>query len=328
MSDDWCISDVPDRGYLDWVVGRRALFASPMWSQALQALGAHSKFVWSSSAGQGIQLACFRRGPLRVGVLGFPVVGEDWDVLPEQKRIEGARSIGARAGLHMLRINRSMLATPEPAMTTARAEVWIDPLAQWSAAASRRVSKDLAFARRVNPQLQLVENAIDPDACFGLYAATVRANAGKLVYNRDYFASLMHIARQSDWLRVIGVHDRDRALRGFAVSAIHGDSAFYLHGGVDAQGKREGVSDLQLAFLVDAARDAGCRRFSLLSSPWDQPGLLRYKRKWGDCIGLSVTEDIGFGVLGRTGQRLSRWLARHDRDRALAWFGESSKGEA
>ncbi len=322
MVDDWLVSDCPDPAYSQWVQQRRALFASQTWSQVLMALGAEAKFVWNPRVGQGIQLACFRRGLLRIGVLGFPIAGSDWDAQPDHVRVAAAHRIGECANLDMLRINRSMVAAPEPGMTTARIEVWIDRLAHWDVASSRRLRKDLAFARRANPHLEMVENALDPSACFSLYKATVGAHGGKLRYGVDYFGSLMRVAEQSNLLRIFGAFDRDRDLRGFAILAIDGDTGFYLHGGSDAKGKREGVSDLLLASLVGAARDAGCRRLSLMSSPWQQSGLLRYKSKWGDCTGLSVTEDIGYGPLGRAGQKMTRWLARRERRSAFAWFSE------
>lgn len=326
MVEDWLVSDRPDPAYLQWARQCRALFASPLWSQAIVALGAEPKFVWNPRVGQGIQLACFRRGPLRIGVLGFPVAGSNWDAQPDQVRVAAAHRIGECANLDMLRINRSMVAAPEPEMTTARIEVWIDRLAQWDVASSRRLRKDLAFAQRANPHLEMVENALDPSACFSLYEATVGAHGGKVRYSVDYFGSLMRVAEQSNLLRAFGACDRDRALRGFAILAIDGDTGFYLHGGTDAKGKREGVSDVLLASLVGAARDAGCRRLSLMSSPWQQPGLLRYKSKWGDCTGLSVTEDIGYGLLGRAGQKMTRWLARRERGYAFAWLSEQIGG--
>jgi len=320
MVDDWLVSDCPDPAYVQWTHERRALFASPAWSQVLIALGAESKFAWNPRVRLGIQLACFLRGPLRIGVLGFPVAGSNWDAQPDRIRGAAAQSIGERANLDILRINRSMVSAPERGMTTARIEIWIDGLAQWNVASSRRLRKDLGFARRANSDLELVENEVDPTACFSLYAATVRAHGGKLRYNEDYFANLMRVAEQSDCLRTFGACDSDHVLRGFAILAIDGDTGFYLHGGTDAKGKREGVSDLLLASLVDAARDADCRRFSLMSSPWQQSGLLRYKSKWGDRTGLSVTEAIGYGLLGRAGQKMSRWLARRERRSAVAWF--------
>lgn len=319
MADDWRILEKPSNSYSNWAQESGSLFAMPVWSNALVALGAEPMFAWNPGYGVGALIAHFRRGPLHIGVLGIPVAGEYWDKMDPAGFAYNVMHIGKLARLDLLRVSRSMAQHNDSGAISARPEVWIDDFLQWKPAMSKRLRKDLAFAHRSNPRLAIVDHCADPIACFQLYAATISQRGGRLRYTERYYKNLTGIAKRTDRLRIFSAFDADQSMRGFAVLALHGSVGYYLHSGVDAKGKREGVTDLLLEAIVIAAREAGCTRLTLMASPWEQPGLVRFKRKWGNRQGLSSSYDFAFGVVGRCGRLLSGWMARSDRHEAMIW---------
>src|SRR5690606_28056362 len=114
----------------------------------------------------------FRHGSFRIGVLGFPVAGEHWDVMESADLASCVVRIGRLAGLDLLRVNRSMASSCDSIAISARPEAWINDLSLWQPGASKRLRKDLAFARRANPVIEIVGGG-DPTACFHLYSATI-----------------------------------------------------------------------------------------------------------------------------------------------------------
>ncbi len=264
----------------------------------------------------GALIACFRRGPVRIGVMGFPVAGLDWDLMPDTQLTAAAQDVCKLARLDLLRVNRSMMIDLDPGATLARPDAWVGDLTRWNPNNSRRLRKDLAFAHRANPSLQILPRCVDPDVCYRLYASTIRSRRGNLRYSASYFRSLVHVAEGTNLLRHFTAVDADGTIRGFAVLAMHAGCVYYLHGGSDEKGKREGVTDLLLAVMV--RESAGCARFNLMASPWDQPGLSRFKHKWSDHRGLAVTSDFAGSLMGKAARQVLRWRSRHEREAARA----------
>lgn len=324
MSDDWELTATACDGYLAWADAERALFAHPAWGEVLSALGARTRFAWSRSRQLGALLGEFKFGPLRIGVLGQPVAGSGWDSMPLAELEDACRTLASLAGVHSLRINRSMQATADETVTSGRPEAWIHDLATWGAADTKRLRKDLAFAQRANPSVQVVERLVDAKACHALYAATIDARGGQLRYGVPYFNALSKLADTADALRGFTALDGDGGTRGFGVLAFHAGVAYYLHGGADAKGKREGVTDLLMQAMVAAAARCGCKQLSLMASPWEQPGLHRFKRKWSDCEGLATTHDFAVGALGHAARLALRWRSRSDRRAALQRTGHEA----
>lgn len=97
------------------------------------------------------------------------------------------------------------------------------------------------------------------------------------------------------------------------MSGVDGRTGYYLHSAANAQARRAGTTDLLLEALVSSAKAAGCCRMSLMATPWDHRGLARFKSKWSDSQGLSVTYDLPGSTLGRLAVSLLRWQSRGDR---------------
>src|SRR5688572_26376165 len=102
MPARWQVTDSPDVRYRHWSDSRPMAFADPNWGRVLLAVGAKPLFAWHET-GFGTLVACFRRGPLRIGVCGFPVAGPDWDRLSEKATREEASALCRAAGLDLIR---------------------------------------------------------------------------------------------------------------------------------------------------------------------------------------------------------------------------------
>lgn len=268
-----------------------AYFASPHWINAVAALGAR---CWTRRGDEGgRRLFVFARGPLRVGFPGFPV---GWGgstaalgKLPER--------------VDLLRWNFSMLDAPPPDAATGRIvllpESVIPSLGSWPVRNAKRLAKDMAFSRR---QAVAVEPALEAHAAaiHEIYRATVSRHGGALRYNREYFVRLLGEGEGRTLLKasVATVGDA-HALAGFCIAVADRGRGYYLHGGVDPSFRARGVSDLLLDGAIAWARDAGCRDFTLMASPADQPGLAGFKRKWSERDGAWTTVDVASSAVGR-----------------------------
>jgi len=205
----------------------------------------------------------------------------------------------------------------------ARQEVWCEGADIEAVLDSKRVKRDLAYARRSSPGTRIIGAAdyeYDGRDMHALYATAVSAHGGALRYGAPYFSALGQLARSSPMVRVFLAREEENvALRGFAVLGIHAGVGYYLHGAVDEAGRREGISDLLLHRLMECAIEVGCSRVTLMASPWTQPGLIKFKSKWGTQRGLSLTYDMGVSALGTFARVGTLWLGRHDRRAASKW---------
>lgn len=294
----------------------RNLFATPVWARVLTTLDATPVFVWHARRELGIVVPVFRRLGLRIGFIGFPIAGPDFDAMPWDDLRACARGVASAVRLDIVRMTQSLRHRNDTRAVAARSEAWIDDLQHWRLADHKRLRKDLAFAYRSVHEMEWNDRGLDAKACFDLYATTVTRHGAQQKYTPAYFAALQAAARESPSLRFFTAVDGSGGVRGFAVVALHGGVAYYLHGAVDAACRRQGLGDMLLEKLIAYALQAGAVRFTLMASPWEQAGLLQFKRKWADTRGLSVTYDVGCSLAGRCAVLASRWQLRHDRYQA------------
>lgn len=323
MTKGWTITEVQDPEHQEWAETSNSLFASSAWIPAVEALGADCRFVWNGSARLGAVLAIFRQAGIRIGYLGFPICADPSPWTEPGVRLSLVGAVRGSKLLDVLRINTGEAGDFESSFASARPEIWIDDLDEWIGRGRKKRRKDLAYAVRANPGMTLAHDQFNANRAFAFYAETVRAHGGSLRYTEEYFSELGRLSAMDRRLKVVSALDSGAEFRGYAVLAIHGTSGHYLHGAVDPQCGRQGISDLLLDHLIGEAREAGCRRFTFMASPWSQPGLIRFKEKWGDRRGLAPTIDIGFGMLGRVAGQFLRWRARGDRAKAMRWAADT-----
>lgn len=298
MLDQWLITSNPSPQHEKWANESQSLFASSSWGFITEALGATPIYAWNQQDEFGVMIPIFKPYGIRLGFLGFPVLGQPWQVLSAAKINGIASQLTKALKLHVMRFNKSMSRLPDQSMTAARPEVWIEDLQSWSTDRSKRLRKDLAFARRSRHGIELKMTCDNHLDCYQLYESTVRNHGGKVRYTQKYFERILAITKSQVNLNIFTATGEKGELHGFAILAIDGITAYYLHGATDEAGKRYGVSDLLLESLILRARSMGAEKLSLMASPWDQTGLIKFKQKWGGKRGLTITYDVTAGVIG------------------------------
>lgn len=319
---DWITSYTPQLAHLHWVERGHYALASQFWATCLSALGARILFAWSASAHCGLAIPIFSRLRLiRLGFLGFPIAGSILDQLAPPYRQQLIRSVLEHEHIHILRITSGAQAQPPPHYDGARPDVWISDVQAFRP--SHVLKRDLAFSERALSKWRIDDATTDGAAWHELYRQVINRHQGRQIYSIAYFRALSNAAQSTDLIKGWSLVDDLGIIRAFAVFAQHGEDGIYLHSAADECARKKGASDALLARLVAYARDRQCRRLLLLASPWEQPGLVRFKRKWGDQYGYSVTYHQHRGI---TGAILKRWFAlRLRRDRRLTAL-ESAQG--
>ncbi len=316
MEGHWIVSSEPSRIHVRWARESSYLFATSHWGHIIEALGATPMYAWNPEIELGFMLPVFTRYGIKVGFLGFPVLGQSWDDFPISRARNTASHLMKALGLDLIRFTESMQKAPHLLMTSARPEVWIEDLQSWSADSTKRLRRDLSFARRSSQGIHIETTCDNAKECHKLYETTVKAHGGKVRYNLGYFSRLTALADMHEGLEVFAALGDSGAMHGFAVLGVHGSTAYYLHGAVDLVGRHCGVSDLLLEILAMRAREMGALKLSLMSSPWKQAGLVRFKRKWGTDNGLAATHDVAAGLVGRCTRALLNLWSHGDRVRA------------
>lgn len=301
----WYIAETPIPELAAWSESRPAWFAASAWADALQALGARCLFAWHRERQRGLVVPVFTRlGFLRLAFLGFPICP-----LSEPSERE-ALSASLLAGGHCqtVRLSLPMLPKAEDMRSEGeRPDVWIENLESWRP--SSRLRRDLAYARRHLGDWELVRESLEMTAAARLYAEVIARHRGQAVYNTAYFGRLG--SARHPGLFVFGLCDGQGQLRAFAILAIHEDTGFYLHAAADEEARRRGAGDLLLEAVVEQSRRSGCLRLDLMASPPRQSGLIAFKRKWGDRLGVCTTQHTSRGLIGRAMQAALAFKLKH-----------------
>lgn len=296
----WEVTQGPQPKQSEWARQQGYLFSTAEWGHVLEGLGCRVLFAWNKQLAAGVVVPIFMRGPFKVAFLGFPIAGEAFDLLEPDAFEQLEAELVEVMRCSLVRGVRSRICELKGQVVTALPEVWIDDLKAWFGQRSKRLVKDLAFAARAVANLTIVSQAGDAMTSHSLYKQTIRGHGGKVRYTQEYFQRLKALCERDGLVKGVScLNARDRTV-GFAYAARHGGVVYYLHGAVDAEVRSQGVGDLLLHRLVEWAHQTNARSFSLMASPKDQPGLLQYKKKWGDRVGYTTTHDVGYGAVGRS----------------------------
>ena len=261
-----------------------ALFHSRQWQALLEhSFACQTLYGWNADTESGAAITVFRAGPFKVGYLGFPVGGMVGNAIPDGTSILAWRH-GPRTELPTcIRIAESAFARPMnlPLPHEPNPETAIRNLQDWDlSSVSKNLRRDVKKARRSNLSITPPKDAAEGSALFRIYRATVKNHGGALRYNEDYFSGLIKLAYHKSGLRILVARHQGN-VAGFVIVGIHGKSSYYLHGGTDVAYRQYSPADLLLSEAIQLARDTGSECFNLMSSPNDQPSLVKYKEKWG-----------------------------------------------
>lgn len=316
----WQFAVSPCRDHVEWARREQQLFASEHWSQVVRALGATPAFAWHPGKRLGLVIPVFSIFSARIGYLGFPVSGERLDDLAAEEVSGLAELASGSLRLSMVRGVRTVGRDPGASATSLLPETRIPDLQIWQPV-GKRLKKDLAFAQRRARAAPRAGEPEDAKGCYDLYRKTVEGHGGAARYSQDYFSRLLELSSSSGSLRVFIATAECGDLDGFAVVARSGETAYYLHGAVEGEARSQGLSDLLLLEAVLHAQFLGCKNMSLMASPWAQPGLVRFKGKWGNQTGLVETSDYAATGVGYALRAYAQWKGRKDRRAAAAWLG-------
>lgn len=320
MNHEWMISEEPCPEHQAWAQAGNYFLATREWAAMMVSLDAIPLYAWSHRHQAGTLIPVFRRRGLRIGFLGFPVAGDALDNMCSSARHSLINATFKAGHVSLVRVTHAnQLSFPRTA-DSARPDVWIDDLTTWCP--NPKLRRDLTYARRATTQLKILNGITDPDRSYALYAEVVSSHRGSPKYTTAYFRELARVANTSRGISARCAVDAVGALQAFAVMARHGKWGYYLHSATSSDTKRTGINDLLLEELVVEARETGCAHLSFMSSPWQQPGLIRFKQKWGNRTGLAVTTDFGLGLLGVGLHLMTRWQGRLDRQTAADWTPE------
>ena len=259
---------------------QNSLFHSSAWLSVLQrGFKCHPLYVWEDHGDTAFSISVFKAGPFRVGYLGFPVGGPLIGQLTSE-HLEALCRL--RLPLDLLRLPVSGFGTElETGLGFVTApETQILNLQGWCSGQMAKLRRDLNKARRAGFALADIVHLTDADEMYRQYCGVVESHSGIPRYPLDYFRNLVRAAQTGTVLRCIGAYDAN-TLAGFAVVAVDQRHGYYLHGAATVGAKRSGVSDLLVHASIEWAQQHGMEHFSLMSSPASQPGLIRYKEKFG-----------------------------------------------
>jgi Acetyltransferase (GNAT) domain len=253
------------------------------WHNLLHnAFGAISFYVVSNDEERSFALQVFRVGPFKAGYINFPIGGTLGGQLPEPACIELlTRRLAGRVQLLNL-VCPAFL--PEeagyPGTPVIVPETAITDLASYALCDHKKIRRDLKRAQQFGIQIRENADSSYAQSLYALYQDTVARHRGRLRYSLRYFQELVRLAEQTAWLHVFTAH-LDSRIIGFLVLLLHNRGAYYLHGAIDRDYAKYGVSDVLIAHAIAVSQQQGAGSFNLMASPVDQPKLLKYKEKWG-----------------------------------------------
>ena len=284
----------PDAAYRDWLQRTGAVFADPAWADPVaRALGLRVLYGFDARRGEGVAVHLFRRLGVTVAFAGLPVT-PTWLTDADARELE-------IPGAQLVRYNFSSLATNVAASCDERAveqpESVIPDFGAWPVRGARKIKKDRAFALRSGLRLDDLDASHAPEVD-ALYHATVTRHRGRLRYGVDYFRTIIGLAAANPRVAARGAFDEAGHVGGFAIFALDGTVAHYLHGGVAIDARARGASDLLLGDALDGMIARGAHSATLLPSPATQAGLLAFKRKWAEADGAWLTIDRPQGLAG------------------------------
>lgn len=271
-----------------------ALFGSTEWQQVLEDAFNCRSVYFSNDAG-GLVVSIFPAGPFRIGYLGFPAGAVVGRVDPD---VDLSALLASADGKNKPTCVRVPVSAFNPALRAAgngvqNPETVIESLGDWGLdRVSKKLRRDVRRSQRAGLQTEVSADPADGRRLFEIYAGTVVRRGGALRYNERYFRSLIGLSMATSQIRV-SLATRSGTIAGFVVTAVHADTAYYLHGGVVPEFRKESPSDLLLYEAIVEAQRQGCRKFNLMASPPGQPTLVRYKEKWGGVTRNLETRTIG-----------------------------------
>ncbi|RME33424.1 MAG: GNAT family N-acetyltransferase [Gammaproteobacteria bacterium] len=291
---------------------RGLLLHSERWQAVLTAgLGCRPLYAVGDAGAAVFNL--FRKGPFRIAYLAHPVGGLLEGGEPGQ--LLTSFMAQARPAPHLLRIPCSAFGDDwtldwEAAETP---ETAICDLQAWSEERlPSGLRRNIRLSARRGCRVERLSSG-HGGLVYALYRASIGRHGGSLRYPPAYFSALLELAGRERRLRCLGAWVGGE-LAAFIVVAGHGDTCFYLHGGMLIEHAASQGPTRLFAEAIRWAREEGHATFNFMSSPPDQPSLVRYKERWGGVTRSHRTHELARSRFWKQGLRVSQAL--YDRFRS------------
>jgi hypothetical protein len=278
------ISDTPSPLWLGRTAPSATLFNSPAWAQVLnKGFGATPLYISMPAEEVYFVITRFRAGPFSIGYVGFPAGGTIGRPLAADDVVALARFLRTgRSSLDVLRIPVSAFG-PVPSSLkggVAAPETAIVELPGWNHHPPSKVRRALRRAERQLFSTASTANPDDASELHRLYLSTIQRHRGAARYTEAYFRALLDLSGRDARLRCFIARDSGDVV-GFVIAALEIGTAYYLHGSTHADWLNRHIADVLMTHTLAWAEETGAQRFNFMSSPVSQPGLVRFKEKFG-----------------------------------------------
>jgi len=290
---DLVLTSTPPVGWDALCEKRHLAFSASTWHRVLHhAFGAPTLYARDATGESCVAATVFSGGPFRVAYVNFPVGGlNDSDTIDALRAALGSTKVTAMrlaaSGFdEPLQLDHAHVDTPETAILD---------LPGWSTdALSENQRRNVRKATGAGLRVEVAEGAGHAAHMHRMYVDTLGRHRGQRRYNLAYFESLVGLGGANPNVRAsVALHDGEVA--GFHVAVRHGDTAYYLHGGMRLRFGQVRPSALLMHEAIRWAQELGCRRFNLMASPRGQGSLVRFKESWGGETRPHATYTIPVG---------------------------------
>jgi hypothetical protein len=278
------LSITPPQRWTETSNTEASFFNSIEWLSLMnKAFNTKTLYIYDRNQDFKTTISIFKAGPFRIGYLGFPtttILGEGKITNESILKIKEAKTL---TRLHLLRIPTSSFLdnhdlnlysdkTPESAIPDL--QVWSEN--QLSSAVRRNIRKAKKSGIKIT---DATEQNFD-NIFFRLYSDTVKRNNGTVRYNKKYFNLLIALSQKDPAIRC-SIAKINGEFAGYMIVVLDNNVAYYLHGASILHYRQFRPNDLLFTEAITWAKERGMKTFNFMSSPVDQPSLVRYKEKWG-----------------------------------------------
>lgn len=295
------ITERPCRDYNTWLEMKKSYFNGTEWGEVLlSGFNAKRFYIWDGEIEAGTALTIFKRGPFRMGYLGFPFFDMN---IEDLEKYQLNRMLAAISRMpkkpHLIRVPLSAFSQTKVVIDGAKSnttiETAIPSLDDWTIERGATMRRDL---KRAEKKLQgvSVDQAGSGAVLFDLHRQAVLRNKGKLKYTANYFNSLADEIRKGNVdAKVIA----NETLSCMVITVPHEGKTFYLHGGSTQAARKLSATDLLLKLSIDQAKQRKHTSFNLLFSSAEQLSLIKFKEKWGGISKEAKTFTIPTCFVGK-----------------------------
>lgn len=297
------ISSTPCRDYLQCLEKSKGFFDGLKWGEVLfSGFNTERHYVWDIEHQIGLALTVFKKGPARMGFLGFPVSGISLHTVYQEFIEQALKAIKNMPNkplwvrfsteLHNVFLSNDTFTYK----TDNSINTCIDGLNLWRLESSKKIAKDIKYAEKKCSALTLSSVASGTEL-YELYRAAVTRNTGSVKYTAKYFAELQTLTT-GERAKLYVLRNDSEAV-GMMIVVYERNTAYYIHGGTNPNYMRLGVNDFLMRHAIQEAKENNLSRFDFMSSPIEQAGLIKFKEKWGGRSKNYITYTVATSLIGR-----------------------------